>query len=90
MKYGDLRDFIRDLETSGDLRRIRASLDPVIEVTEICQRTLDWKDVLWAMTTRMDPARDTIGLMQINLISKGADGSWCSPVAISILSNNRR
>ena len=40
MKYGDLRDFIRDLEASGELRRIRAPVDPVLEVTEICQRTL--------------------------------------------------
>ena len=22
--------------------------------------TRDWKDVIWAMTTRMDPARDTV------------------------------
>ena len=40
MKYGNLRGFIRDLEASGDLRRIRAPVDPVLEVTEICQRTL--------------------------------------------------
>jgi 4-hydroxy-3-polyprenylbenzoate decarboxylase len=40
MKYGDLHGFIRDLEASGDLRRIRAPVDPVLEVTEICQRTL--------------------------------------------------
>ena len=40
MKYGDLHGFIRDLEASGDLRRIRAPVDPLLEVTEICQRTL--------------------------------------------------
>ena len=40
MKYGDLHGFIRDLEADGDLRRIRTPVDPVLEVTEICQRTL--------------------------------------------------
>lgn len=40
MKYGNLNDFLRDLEAAGDLKRIRAPIDPVLEVTEICQRTL--------------------------------------------------
>ena len=40
MSYGNLRDFLRDLEAAGELRRIRAPVDPVLEVTEICQRTL--------------------------------------------------
>lgn len=40
MSYGNLRDFLRDLETTGDLKRVRAPVDPVLEVTEICQRTL--------------------------------------------------
>jgi 4-hydroxy-3-polyprenylbenzoate decarboxylase len=40
MKYDNLHGFIRDLEAGGDLRRIRAPVDPVLEVTEICSRTL--------------------------------------------------
>jgi 4-hydroxy-3-polyprenylbenzoate decarboxylase len=40
MNYGNLRDFLRDLEATGDLKRIRAPVDPALEVTEICQRTL--------------------------------------------------
>ncbi len=40
MSYANLRDFLRDLEATGDLKRIRAPVDPVLEVTEICQRTL--------------------------------------------------
>ncbi len=40
MKFGNLREFLRDLETDGDLRRIGVPVDPVLEVTEICQRTL--------------------------------------------------
>jgi 4-hydroxy-3-polyprenylbenzoate decarboxylase len=40
MGYGNLRDFLRDLEATGELRRIRLPVDPLLEVTEICQRTL--------------------------------------------------
>ncbi len=40
MSYANLRDFLRDLEAAGDLRRVRVPVDPVLEVTEICNRTL--------------------------------------------------
>ncbi len=40
MKYRDLRDFIGQLEIRGELRRIRTEVDPYLEVTEICDRTL--------------------------------------------------
>jgi len=40
MKYTDLRDFIRQLEAQGDLRRIRTPVSPILEMTEICDRTL--------------------------------------------------
>ncbi len=40
MKYRDLRDFIRLLEKQGELIRIRQPVDPVLEITEICDRTL--------------------------------------------------
>ena len=40
MKYGNLHDFIRDLEATGELKRVRVPVDPVLEVTEICQRSL--------------------------------------------------
>jgi 4-hydroxy-3-polyprenylbenzoate decarboxylase len=39
-KYSDLRDFLRDLEARGDLRRIHPEIDPQLEMTEICYRTL--------------------------------------------------
>ncbi|AAU90855.1 conserved hypothetical protein TIGR00148 [Methylococcus capsulatus str. Bath] len=39
-KYRDLRDFIARLEAEGELRRIGASVDPNLEITEICDRTL--------------------------------------------------
>jgi 4-hydroxy-3-polyprenylbenzoate decarboxylase len=40
MKYGDLRDFLRQLEAEGELKRITAPVSPMLEMTEICDRTL--------------------------------------------------
>ncbi len=40
MKYTDLRDFIAELEQRGELVRITAEVDPVLEMTEIADRTL--------------------------------------------------
>ncbi|MDY0070623.1 MAG: 4-hydroxy-3-polyprenylbenzoate decarboxylase [Porticoccaceae bacterium] len=40
MKYTDLRDFIRFLEQRGQLKRIAVEVDPHLEITEICDRTL--------------------------------------------------
>jgi 4-hydroxy-3-polyprenylbenzoate decarboxylase len=40
MKYRDLRDFIDQLEDRGELKRIGVEVDPFLEVTEICDRTL--------------------------------------------------
>ncbi|MEO1879675.1 MAG: 4-hydroxy-3-polyprenylbenzoate decarboxylase [Methylococcales bacterium] len=40
MKYKDLRDFINQLEKLGELKRITVEVDPYLEMTEICDRTL--------------------------------------------------
>ena len=40
MKYGDLRDFIAQLEARGELKRISVEIDPNLEMTEICDRVL--------------------------------------------------
>ncbi len=40
MNYKDLRDFIRQLEQRGELKRVRVEVDPRLEITEICDRTL--------------------------------------------------
>ncbi len=40
MQCKDLRQFIEFLETRGQLKRITAEVDPVLEMTEICDRTL--------------------------------------------------
>jgi len=40
MHYSDLREFIARLEAIGELKRITVEVDPYLEVTEICDRTL--------------------------------------------------
>ena len=38
MAYQDLREFVKALENAGELKRVRAELDPVLEITEVAQR----------------------------------------------------
>jgi len=38
--YRDLRDFVRKLESEGELQRISAEVDPVLEITEITDRAV--------------------------------------------------
>jgi len=40
MKYKDLRDFIAQLESRGELKRITTEVDPNLEMTEISDRVL--------------------------------------------------
>ena len=40
MIYQDLRDFMAQLEARGELKRIDVPVDPHLEITEICDRTL--------------------------------------------------
>jgi 4-hydroxy-3-polyprenylbenzoate decarboxylase len=40
MSFKDLREFIALLEAEGELKRITVPVDPVLEITEICDRTL--------------------------------------------------
>jgi len=40
MKYTDLRDFIKQLEAIGELKRIQTPVSPRLEMTEICDRVL--------------------------------------------------
>ena len=38
MAYRDLREFVRKLESEGELRRVKAEVDPVLEIVEVVQR----------------------------------------------------
>jgi 4-hydroxy-3-polyprenylbenzoate decarboxylase len=39
LAYNDLRDWIKQLERSGELKRITAEVDPILEMAEIADRT---------------------------------------------------
>ncbi|MBK1734425.1 3-octaprenyl-4-hydroxybenzoate decarboxylase [Halorhodospira abdelmalekii] len=39
-RYGDLRELVADFECRGELRRIAYPVDPHLEMTEVCDRTL--------------------------------------------------
>jgi 4-hydroxy-3-polyprenylbenzoate decarboxylase len=36
--HQDLREFVGKLEKEGELKRIRAEVDPVLEIAEVTQR----------------------------------------------------
>jgi len=40
MKYTDLRDFIVKLEQLGELKHVSVPVSPILEMTEVCDRTL--------------------------------------------------
>src|SRR5438093_9635809 len=40
MPFADLQEFVRYLEQKGQRKRVRAEVDPELEVTEITQRVL--------------------------------------------------
>ena len=40
MKYTDLRDFIFQLEKQNELKQVVTPISPILEMTEICDRTL--------------------------------------------------
>ncbi|HXT04997.1 MAG TPA: 3-octaprenyl-4-hydroxybenzoate decarboxylase, partial [Casimicrobiaceae bacterium] len=40
MSYHDLRDFLTQLEATGALKRVRAPVDPKLEMTALCDRSL--------------------------------------------------
>jgi 4-hydroxy-3-polyprenylbenzoate decarboxylase len=40
MRFSDLRDFLQQLEQMGELKRVVQEVDPYLEITEICDRTL--------------------------------------------------
>jgi 4-hydroxy-3-polyprenylbenzoate decarboxylase len=40
MKYNDLRDFLLQLERRGELRRVAVPVSPILEMTDLCDRTL--------------------------------------------------
>ncbi len=44
MAYNDLRDWIAELDRAGELKRIAAEVDPILEITEITDRVSKQKE----------------------------------------------
>ena len=42
MAYNDLREWISALDRAGELKRIKAEVDPILEITEITDRVSKW------------------------------------------------
>ncbi len=42
MAYNDLREWIAALDKAGELKRIKAAVDPILEITEITDRVSKW------------------------------------------------
>lgn len=59
MKYKDLRDFMAQLEGRGELKRIAVDVDPYLEMTEICARTLRADGPALLFERPFDRARQT-------------------------------
>ena len=42
MAYNDLREWIAALDRAGELKRVKAEVDPILEITEITDRVSKW------------------------------------------------
>ena len=42
MAYSDLREWISALDRAGELKRVHAEVDPILEITEITDRVSKW------------------------------------------------
>ncbi len=90
MKYKDLRDFIAQLEQSGQLKRISREIDPYLEMTEISDRTLraggpallfeNPKGYTMPVLTNLfgTPDRVAMGMGQPNVAALRQVGIWLS------------
>ena len=90
MKYKDLRDFIAQLEQSGQLKRISREIDPYLEMTEISDRTLraggpallfeNPKGCAMPVLTNLfgTPDRVAMGMGQPNVAALRQVGIWLS------------
>jgi 4-hydroxy-3-polyprenylbenzoate decarboxylase len=77
--YTDLADFVRDLERSGDLVRVKAPVDPHLEVTAIVQRVVRDKGPALLFE---NPTRGTMPLL-MNLF--GTTSRMCRALGVTDL-----
>lgn len=87
MAYPDLQTFITELDRRGQLRRVRAAVDPILEITEIADRVSKSPAAGDAPPPKTDPVHGRCGghaLLFENV--KGAD----MPVAINTFGSYER
>ena len=88
MQYRDLRDFISGLEQRGELKRIQVPVSPVLEMTEVCDRTLRAKGSMTPVIimTALDQVSD-----RIEGLNAGADDGGAPAIErLDLLSNRAR
>ena len=83
MAYNDLREWITALERAGELKRVRAEVDPVLEITEITDRVSKMK-------TAGDGARATSKAGGLALLFENVKGYPGSKVLINQFGSARR
>ena len=80
MKYHDLRDFVAQLETLGELKRIGIEIDPYLEMTEICDRVLraEGPAILFEKPKNhaMPVLANLFGTPRRVALGMGEDGDW--------------
>ena len=87
MPYSDLQSFIDDLDARGQLKRVVAEVDPILEIAAIADRTSKLPAAGDAPPPDTDPIHGTLGghaLLFENV--KGAD----IPVAINVFGSYQR
>ncbi len=78
MAYSDLREWISALDKAGELKRIKAEADPILEITEITDRVSKW------------PARGKFGAGGPALLFENIKGHPGAKVLINQFGSERR
>ena len=78
MAYSDLREWISALDKAGELKRIKAEADPILEITEITDRVSKW------------PARGKQGAGGPALLFENVKGHPGAKVLINQFGSERR
>ena len=87
MPFPDLRSFLEELDRRGQLRRISAQVDPILEITEIADRVSKSPAAGEAPTSATDPIHGGAG--GSGLLFENVKGSGI-PVAINLYGSYER
>src|SRR3990172_4728136 len=85
--YSDLQIFIRDLEARGQLKRVEAEVDPILEISAIADRVSKLPTAGGAPPPATDPVHGRRG--GVGLLFEKVKGST-TPVAINVFGSYER